>query len=361
MCDKHLAKHSRTSGPHAAESLLIKLSPSQRNDMSLKITNLAKDIKTFEANILESARILIECISKEVENALKNTEELAIVHDAFLLDKKIDKETYERIVNIRCNATPMWFEKINTVRDQISNLFSQFKLESWKEGEDIKQDSYIQSILRSRSKDQLNYYVNDFQVASNQMEIKTESLDYNLIKIDIWKEKAMELGERIKEYDTKYDNLEAKKNQEVEELLWKNERLSNILGIIAEGIEKMLATVDVICLRPRKHKENEEIGSKFKRFKKGIDKMIDIFDKQNREMFELTMKIEDIENMCNRLKIDLVERSDDNDILINIIDDVLVSMKKNGKSSVRINRIQNQDHKKKILELLKKFGVPYTS
>ena len=134
FCDNHFLKHMRTPGDHLSEYMIVELSRNQTRELLPKLKDLIKYLKRCRKNLIDNAKILIECIENETRKALNNIKDLEKVSVDLISERSINKENYERIQCITNGNHNYISHDITNIKDSIESLCGTYNFgKNWKE------------------------------------------------------------------------------------------------------------------------------------------------------------------------------------------------------------------------------------
>ena len=132
FCDNHFLRHMRTPGDHITEC--VELSRNQTRELLPKLKELINYLKRCRKNLLDNAKILIECIENETRKALNNIKELENVSVDLISERGINKENFERIKFITDRNYNYIDDDVENIKKSIESSCGTYNFEvNWKE------------------------------------------------------------------------------------------------------------------------------------------------------------------------------------------------------------------------------------
>ena len=98
-CDRHLTEHTRTTGRHINEYLIIHLTQDQRTEQLPRLLEILRDLQRFEHEIVQNAEAIVNCFQKEALKALKYIQEFKTTVNNLITNEGVHKIDYEKIVH----------------------------------------------------------------------------------------------------------------------------------------------------------------------------------------------------------------------------------------------------------------------
>ena len=134
FCDEHLLNHGRTPGEHHLECIIVELNRIQTKIVLPKLKDFIKYLKRCRKDVIDNAKILIECIENETRKSLNLIKELAKVSVDLISERSINKENYERIQCCTDLNHNYISDDVENIKLSIKNLYGSYNFEGiWKE------------------------------------------------------------------------------------------------------------------------------------------------------------------------------------------------------------------------------------
>ena len=137
-CDDHYVWHIRSPGLHVPESLIIQLSPVQRNALLPKLRGLLPYLQQYEVNIIRRGNDLIEFITMQINKALARAKDLERATHEIFADRGISKDDYQIISSFNFQPNTDVGDSVTNIKINIEAIFKFSDSDaSWKESNEI--------------------------------------------------------------------------------------------------------------------------------------------------------------------------------------------------------------------------------
>lgn len=222
------------------------------------------------------------------------------------------------------------FSILNSLRRDITEMFILLETEQANNNKFVGQMDKVAALQNELNKLRLR-----------EIENKNKLIEEYEEKISLLKDEIDDLTYQLNTIKTKKKSNEKKINQQQnDEILTKICDLEN---------DSQRLNSKIVTLQDFLDKRDEQI--------QGLYNVVDIWKKKAQE---ITYDLEDKQNELKKVKYDMIEMRDDNDILIGLMGYSLeVSQKKRNIQAISLKQIANLQNRMRVVKIFKKFGIPF--
>ena len=219
------------------------------------------------------------------------------------------------------------------------------------------------SILHKLKQDLAELFIYFHNEQSTNMKMAAQMDKIAILQNDLNKNRLKEIENRsnlINDYEEKMSKLK----DEIEELTKENNNLRlNQKNKADDSLEARDANEQLEELKIKITRKNEEISLAMENLKKRdehIQGLYNVVNVHKKNYEKLETDFEDKNDELHRIKIELTQFKDDNDILLGLMGYSLeVLQKKRNIQAINLVQIQNPSNRNRVIKIFKKFGIPY--
>lgn len=272
---------------------------------------------------------LFEKLKEKISQLEQENEEAQVIHqrslsakDQTILDlKHKEKSSYSP------NESFQEYSMLSGIRQDLSEMF--ILLES----EQINNSKFVSQLDK----------IANLQAELNKCKLK---------EIETRNKLTEEYEEKISELKDELDKLSLELNSQKN--VENEEKVSDFQELNKDKIKALENEVKL------KVEQNALLAEMIEKRDEQIESLYKVIETHKKQFEGLEFDFEDKEAQLHKLKIELVQLRDDNDVLIGLMGYSLeILQKKRNIQAISLSQVQNPQNRARVIKIFKKFGIPF--
>ena len=274
----------------------------------------------------------IEKLMDENNKLRRENEENQIIHSKSLSEKEgeIIELRQKRNFSETCSESAQDHSMLQGLKHDLSEMFAHFKEEQLNNAKFVAQMDKIASLQNELNKFRLK-----------EIENRNKLIDQYEEKIANLKDESDNISKELAELKIT-NQIEIPDDSE-------REYMKSRVYMLEEDLKRKNDTI--IILNENISKRDEQVKSQY-----------EVIEVQKQQFESISFTFDERESEIHRLKIEVVQLKDDNDILIGLMGYSLeVLQKKRNIQAINLSQIQSEANRNRVVKIFKKFGIPFES